>query len=33
VNIQTVKVNEGGTPKRIKVCASCIRSGKVTRAL
>jgi large subunit ribosomal protein L28 len=33
VNIQTVKIREGGAPKRIKVCASCIRSGKVTRAL
>jgi ribosomal protein L28 len=26
-------VNEGGTVKRIKVCTSCIRSGKVTRVL
>lgn len=32
VNLQTVKVNQGGTVKRIDVCTSCIRAGKVTPA-
>ena len=32
-NIQSVKVNENGTPKRLNVCTACIRSGKVTRAI
>ena len=32
-NIQSVKVNESGTVKRIKVCTACIRSGKVERSL
>lgn len=32
-NIQSVKVNEGGAVKRIKVCTACIRSGKVERSL
>jgi large subunit ribosomal protein L28 len=33
VNIQSVKIRENGTVKRIKACTSCIRSGKVTRAI
>ncbi|MDR2156915.1 MAG: 50S ribosomal protein L28 [Clostridiales Family XIII bacterium] len=32
-NIQSVKVSENGTVKRINVCTRCIRSGKVTRAI
>ena len=32
-NIQSVKVEENGTKKRIKVCTRCIKSGKVKRAL
>ncbi len=32
-NLQPVKVNMGGTVKRIKVCTSCIRAGKVQRAV
>lgn len=32
-NIQSVRVSENGTPKRLNVCTSCIRSGKVTRAI
>jgi len=32
-NIQSVKVSEGGTIKRLNVCTSCLRSGKVTRAI
>lgn len=32
-NLQPVKVNVGGTVKKIKVCTSCIRAGKVQRAV
>ncbi|MBQ2871708.1 50S ribosomal protein L28 [bacterium] len=31
-NLQSVKVNENGTVKTIKVCTSCIRANKVNRA-
>jgi len=30
-NIQTVHAVVNGSPKRLKVCASCIKAGKVTR--
>ncbi|MGH3155563.1 MAG: large ribosomal subunit protein bL28, partial [Streptosporangiaceae bacterium] len=30
-NIQTVRAVVGGTPKRLRVCTSCIKAGKVTR--
>ena len=33
VNLQSVKVNQNGTVKRIDVCTSCIRAGKVQRAV
>lgn len=32
-NLQNVKVNDEGTVKKIKVCARCLRSGKVERAI
>ena len=32
-NIQTVRVNEHGTVRKINVCTRCIKSNKVTRAL
>jgi large subunit ribosomal protein L28 len=32
-NIQSVKVSEGGTVRRIKVCTKCLRSNKVTRVI
>lgn len=32
-NLQSVKVNEEGTVKSVKVCARCLKSGKVTRAV
>lgn len=32
-NLQSVKVNMNGTVKRIRVCTSCIRAGKVQRAV
>lgn len=31
-NLRSVKAIVDGEPKRIKVCAKCLRSGKVTRA-
>ena len=31
-NLRTVKAIVDGQPKKIKVCAKCLRSGKVTKA-
>ena len=31
-NLRTVKAMVDGQPKKIKVCAKCLRSGKVERA-
>lgn len=30
-NIQTFRTKQGGTSKRLNVCTSCIKAGKVTR--
>jgi len=30
-NIQTVRAVISGTPKRLNVCTSCIKAGKVAR--
>ncbi|MDS1270642.1 50S ribosomal protein L28 [Lipingzhangella sp. LS1_29] len=30
-NIQTVRTKQGGTARRLKVCTTCIKSGRVTR--
>ena len=30
-NIQTVRAIVSGTPKRLNVCTSCIKAGKVSR--
>lgn len=32
-NIQSAKVLVNGSPKKIKVCTNCLKSGKVTRAV
>ncbi len=32
-NIQKVRAVQGNSVKKIKVCTSCLRSGKVTRAI
>ncbi len=32
-NIQIIRIVEGGTPRRARVCTKCIRSGKITKAL
>lgn len=31
-NIQNVRAVVGGSPKRLSVCTSCIRAGKVVKA-
>ena len=31
-NLRTVKANVDGSPKKIKVCSRCLRSGLVERA-
>jgi large subunit ribosomal protein L28 len=31
-NIQTVKAVQDGTVRRIKVCAKCLKAGKVVKA-
>lgn len=28
-NIQSVRVDKGGSKQRVKVCASCLKAGKV----
>ena len=33
VNLRPVKAMVGGVSKRIRACTSCIRSGKVTKAV
>ena len=30
-NIQRVRTMDGATPKRMHVCTSCLKAGKVTR--
>ncbi len=32
-NLQSVKILVNGTPKRVRVCTSCLKAGKVERAL
>lgn len=32
-NVRKVKAIVNGTPKKVNVCARCLRSGKVTRAI
>ncbi len=32
VNLRNVRALVDGTPKRLKVCTRCLRSGKVERA-
>ena len=32
-NVRSVKALVNGTPKRVNVCTSCLRSNKVTRAI
>lgn len=32
-NLQSVKAIVNGTPKRVKICTRCLRSGKIQRAV
>ncbi len=32
-NLQSVKIDDNGTVRRVKVCTSCIKAGKVKRAI
>lgn len=32
-NLQTVRVNMNGTVKKLSVCTSCLKAGKVQRAV
>ena len=32
VNLRSVHARVGGTTRRIRVCAACLRSGKVVKA-
>ena len=31
-NLQRVRVNDGGTPRRVYVCTRCLKAGKVVKA-
>lgn len=32
-NLQSVKINDNGTVKKINICTSCLRAGKVQKAI
>jgi len=32
VNLQVVKALVNGAPKRLRVCATCIKAGKIAKA-
>ena len=32
VNLQSVKINDGGTVRTVKLCAACIRNGDFQKA-
>lgn len=32
-NLQTMKINDNGTIKTIKICTSCMKANKVQKAL
>ncbi len=31
-NLQTARINDGGTTKKVLVCVKCLKAGKVARA-
>jgi len=31
-NLQRVRINDNGTPRRVYVCTRCLKAGKVTKA-
>jgi large subunit ribosomal protein L28 len=32
-NVQVVRANVNGTIKRVKICAACLRSGRINKAV
>jgi large subunit ribosomal protein L28 len=32
-NLQRVRIDDNGTPRRVYVCTRCLKAGKVTKAL
>ena len=32
-NLQRVRIDDGGTARRVYVCTRCLKAGKVTKAL
>ena len=32
-NLQKVRIDDGGTPRRAYVCTRCLKAGKVTKAV
>lgn len=32
-NLQRVRINDAGTPRRVYVCTRCLKAGKVTKAV
>jgi large subunit ribosomal protein L28 len=32
-NLQKVRIDDRGTPRRVHVCTRCLKAGKVTKAL
>jgi large subunit ribosomal protein L28 len=32
-NLQRVRINDAGTPRRVYVCTRCLKAGKVAKAL
>jgi large subunit ribosomal protein L28 len=31
-NLQRVRINDGGTPRRVYVCTRCLKAGKIVKA-
>ena len=31
-NLQRVRIDDNGTPRRVNVCTRCLKAGKVTKA-
>jgi large subunit ribosomal protein L28 len=31
-NLQKVRIDEGGSPRRVHVCTRCLKANKVTKA-
>jgi large subunit ribosomal protein L28 len=31
-NLQRIRIDDGGTPRRVYVCTRCLKAGKITKA-